>query len=75
MGNLFHHVFAVISVALGALQVVMGGIWILQGLGIAFLDSFKANDMQWPVYGALLPLVGLGQVIWPATRGRYFRGS
>ena len=75
MGNLFHHVFAVISVALGVLLVVMGSIWILQGLGIAFLDSFMANDIQWSVYGALLALVGLGQVIWTATRGRYFRGS
>ena len=72
MGNLFHHVFAVISVALGVLMVIMGSIWILQGLGIAFLDSFMANDIQWSVYGAILAMVGLGHIYWTATRGRAF---
>ena len=73
MGNLFHHVFAVISVALGVLMIVMGSVWILQGLGIAFLNSFMANDIQWSIYGAILAAVGLGHIIWTATRGRHFR--
>lgn len=73
MRSLFHHVFAVISVAIGALMVIMGSIWILQGLGIAFLDSFMANDIQWTYYGACLALVGVGHIIWTATRARYFR--
>ena len=73
MGSLFHHVFAVISTAIGVLMIVMGSIWVLQGLGIAFLDSFMANQIQWTYYGACLALVGIGRVIWTATRGRYFR--
>jgi hypothetical protein len=73
MGKLFHHVFAVVSVALGILMVVMGSIWMLQGLGIAFLNSFMANQIQWTYYGAILALVGLGHVVWTVTRGRYFR--
>ena len=55
---------------LGVLMVCMGGIWILQGLNIAFLDSFMAGDPQWAVYGAILVLLGIGQVIWSATRRR-----
>lgn len=72
MGKIFHHVFAVISVALGVLLVVVGGIWILQGLGIAFLDSFMANDIQWSVYGVLLAAVGVGHIVWTATRGKAY---
>ncbi len=75
MGKLFHHVFAIISVAIGALMVVMGSIWMLQGLGIAFLDSFMANQIEWTYYGAMLAAVGLGHVVWTATRGRYFRSN
>jgi hypothetical protein len=48
----------------------MGGIWILQGLNIAFLDSFMAGDIQWAFWGVLLALVGLAQVIWSNTRPR-----
>ena len=73
MNKVFHHVFAVVSVALGVLMVVMGSIWILQGLGIAFLESFMANAIEWSFYGAILALVGLGQIYWVATRARYFR--
>ena len=51
-------------------MVCMGGIWVLRGLNIAFLDSFMANDPQWAVYGAILALVGLGQVVWSVTRRR-----
>ncbi len=75
MGKLFHHVFAVVSVALGVLMIMMGCIWVLQGLGIAFLDSFMANDIQWSVYGVILALVGVGHIYWTATRGRAYNPS
>ena len=73
MNSLFHHVFAVISVALGVLMAVMGSIWVLQGLGIAFLNSFMANQIQWSIYGAILVVLGIGEIYWVATRARYFR--
>ncbi len=72
MGKLFHHVFAVVSVALGVLMIMMGCIWVLQGLGIAFLESFMANQIQWSVYGAILTLAGVGHIYWTATRGRAY---
>ena len=70
MGGLFHIVMKVVSTLLGVLMVCMGGIWVLQGLNIAFLDSFMAGDPQWAVYGAILVVFGIGQVIWSATRRR-----
>ena len=70
MRGLFNGVMRVVSTLLGLLIVCMGGIWVLQGLNIAFLDSFMAGDPQWAVYGAILVLVGLGQIIWSNTRQR-----
>ena len=66
----FHIVMRVLNTILGILMMTFGVIWVLQGLGIAFLDSFMAGDPQWAVYGALLLLFGLGQVAWSVTRRR-----
>ena len=71
MGRVFNTVMQVVSTLLGVLMVCMGGIWVLQGLNIAFLEgSFMAGDPQWAVYGAIAVLVGLIQVIWSNTRQR-----
>lgn len=68
MRNLFHIVMKVVSTLLGVVMVCMGGIWVLQGLNIAFLDSFMAGDPQWALYGTILLVLGLGQVAWSASR-------
>ena len=71
MGSLFHIVGKVVSTLVGLLMVCMGGIWVLQGLNIAFLEgSFMAGDPQWAVYGAILVLLALGQIYWSLTRRR-----
>ena len=70
MGRLFNIVMRVFSTLLGLLMICMGGIWVLQGLNIAFLESFMAGDPQWAVYGAILVVLGVGQVIWSNTRQR-----
>ena len=64
----FHIVMWILNTILGILMMTFGVIWILQGLGIAFLDSFMANDRQWAVWGTLLALFGLANVIWSNTR-------
>lgn len=66
----FNLIMRIVSSLIGLLMMAMGGIWVLQGLGIAFLQSFMANQMQWAVYGAILALVGLAQLIWSNTRQR-----
>ena len=70
MGRLFNHFMRVVSTLLGLLMICFGGIWVLQGLNIAFLDSFMARDPQWAVWGTILVLLGIGQVIWSNTRPR-----
>ena len=71
MGKTFNIVMRVVSTLLGLLMICMGGIWVLQGLDIAFQgDSFMAGDTQWAVYGAILLLFGIGQVIWSNARQR-----
>jgi len=68
--GLFYNVMRVVSSLIGLLMIAMGGIWILQGLNIAFLNSFMADQRQWALYGAILALVGLCQLIWSNTRKR-----
>ncbi len=68
MRSLFNFVMRIVSSLLGVLMVAMGGIWILQGLNIAFLGGFMANQRQWALYGAILLLFGIAQVIWSNSR-------
>ena len=70
MKDLFNGIMRTISSLIGLAMVLMGGIWILQGFNIAFLDSFMANDKQWALWGAILALVGSGQLYWSNTRVR-----
>ena len=70
MGRLFEIVMRVVSTLIGLLMICMGGIWILQGLNVAFLDSFMAGDPQWALWGAILALFGIGQAWWSVTRRR-----
>jgi hypothetical protein len=41
----------------GALMIVMGGVWLLQGIGI-LPGSFMTGQMFWAVMGAVLLAVG-----------------
>jgi hypothetical protein len=68
MRSLFNIVFRIVSSLLGLLCIAMGGIWMLQGLNIAFKVGFMVGDPKWTLFGAILALVGVGQVIWSNTR-------
>ena len=70
MNPAFDMIMRVISSLLGLLLVAMGGIWILQGFNVAFLNSFMANDKQWALWGALLAAVGVCQIVWTIRRAR-----
>lgn len=69
MWAVFNVVFRIVSTLLGLLMIAMGGIWILQGFHIAFLNSFMAGRVEWAAYGAILVLFGIGQAVWSNTRG------
>ena len=68
MRNLFNIVMRIVSSLLGVLMVCLGGVWILQGLNIAFKVGFMVGDKQWVAWGALAVVVGVAQVIWSNTR-------
>ncbi len=70
MGNIFNMVMRVVSTLLGLVMTAMGGIWILQGLHIAFLNSFMAGQLKWAFYGAVLAILGIGQMVWSNSRQR-----
>jgi hypothetical protein len=73
MRRTFNAVMRVVSTLLGLLLVLMGGIWILQGLNLAWgalAKSFMQGDQHWAVYGAIVLVIGVCQVIWSNTRQR-----
>ena len=71
MHRAFNLTMRVISSLIGILLTIMGGIWILQGLNLAWgalSRSFMQGDQHWALYGAILLIIGICQVIWSNTR-------
>ncbi len=72
MRRAFNLTMRVISSLIGILLAIMGGIWILQGLNLAWgalSRSFMQGDQHWALYGAIVLVIGICQVIWSNTRG------
>ena len=68
MRNVFNIVMRIVSSLLGLLMVCLGGVWMLQGLNLAFKIGFMVGDPKWTFYGAILALFGVAQVVWSNTR-------
>ncbi len=68
MWGAFNIIMRIVSSLLGLGMMAIGGIWMLQGLNLAFKQGFMVGDPHWTVYGAILALFGIGQVIWSNTR-------
>jgi hypothetical protein len=71
MRRTFNIVMRVFSSVIGLFLIFMGSIWMMQGLGVgpaAIMRGFMVNDIRWTVYGAILALFGIGQVVWSNTR-------
>jgi hypothetical protein len=72
MRRAFNLIMRAVSSLIGLLLAIMGGIWILQGLNLAWgalSRSFMQGDQHWAVYGAIMLVIGICQVIWSNTRG------
>ena len=56
----------------GLLAVLMGLLWVGQGLGLIMWpsSSFMLADRQWAINGALLALVGLVLIVLARRRRR-----
>ncbi len=68
MGKAFSAVMRIVSSLIGLAMIAAGIVWMLQGLNLAFRVGFMVGDYHWTIYGALLAVVGLAQVIWSNTR-------
>ena len=71
MRRLFNVVMRIVSSLLGLIMIAMGSIWMMQGLNIgpsAILQGFMMSDIRWTLYGAILALFGVGQIVWSNTR-------
>ncbi len=68
MRHAFNIIMRIVSTLVGALMVAIGCVWILQGLNIAFRQGFMVGDYHWTIYGTILALFGIAQMIWSNTR-------
>lgn len=64
----FNLVMRIVSSLIGIAMTLMGFVWILQGLNLAFRVGFMVGDFHWTIYGAILALIGIAQVVWSNTR-------
>jgi hypothetical protein len=48
----------------GAVLVLMGGVWFLQGLGVIQSDSFMTDDPLWVLIGAVTVIAGIALIAW-----------
>jgi len=53
---------------LGLLCLLVGGVWILQGINI-LPGSFMTGQTKWAIYGCLMVILGIGVLI-SANRSR-----
>ena len=51
----------------GVLLVLMGGVWILQGINV-LPGSFMTGQTKWAVYGAITLVIGIALIVL-ARRG------
>jgi hypothetical protein len=68
MPRAFNLVMRIVSSVIGLAMAAMGSIWMLQGQNLAFRRGFMVGDYHWTIYGAILAIIGIAQVIWSNTR-------
>ena len=68
MWKAFNLTMRIVSSLIGILMTLSGLVWILQGLNLAFRVGFMVGDYHWTIYGALLAIVGIAQVVWSNIR-------
>lgn len=68
MWPIFNRVMRIVSSLIGVAMILMGIVWVLQGLNLAFRVGFMVGDYHWTIYGSILALVGAAQVLWSNLR-------
>ena len=73
MRRAFDIIMRVVSTLLGLSLIFFGSVWAMQGLHVgpaAIMRGFMVSDWHWTLYGVILALVGVAQVVWTNTRRR-----
>ncbi len=70
MWPIFNRVMRIVSSLIGVAMILMGIVWVLQGLNLAFRVGFMVGDYHWTIYGTILGLVGVAQLLWSNMRQR-----
>ena len=52
---------------IGALLILSGAVWVLQGVNI-LPGSFMTGDPQWAINGAITIVIGIGLILFGRTR-------
>jgi len=69
----FDLVMRFVTSVVGLLMMAMGSVWMMQGLGVgpaAIMQGFMVNDIRWTLYGAILAVLGIAEIVWSNTRAR-----
>jgi hypothetical protein len=69
----FDIVMRIVTSLVGLLMILMGSVWMMQGLGVgpaAIMQGFMVDNIQWTFYGAILALVGVAEIVWSVSRAR-----
>lgn len=59
-----------ILTVVGVLLVLIGGVWVLQGIGV-LPGSFMSGQIQWAYNGAIAAAIGIGTLLfahWPRRK-------
>jgi hypothetical protein len=64
----FNIIMRVVSTLIGVAMILMGTVWILQGLNLAFRVGFMVGNYHWTIYGTILALLGIAEIVWSNTR-------
>lgn len=64
----FNAVMRVVSSLIGLAMVAMGAVWVLQGLNLAFRVGFMVGQRRWVLFGVILALLGIAQIVWSNLR-------
>ena len=56
-------------IGLGALMIVVGGVWTLQGVGV-LPGSVMSGVAMWAILGPIVALVGVVLLVWGIMRRR-----
>lgn len=58
-----------VGIVVGVLAAIAGGVWIAQGLNLAFAPhSFMTSDRSWVAIGLVTLAAGIGLAAWSARR-------